>query len=53
VSRHRCTAATAHGVGGAAADLPPSGHLDPGEYLDLQPVGALRHGFDDDDLSLP
>jgi type IV secretion system protein VirD4 len=38
-------------AGAAAEDLPPSGHLDPGEYLDLQPVGALRHDHDDD-LSL-
>jgi len=37
--------------GASAEDLPPSGHLDPGEYLDLQPVGALRHDHDDD-LSL-
>jgi type IV secretion system protein VirD4 len=40
-------------VAPGAEDLPPSGHLDPGEYLDLQPVGALRHDFGDDDLSLP
>jgi type IV secretion system protein VirD4 len=39
-------------AGAGAEDLPPSGHLDPGEYLDLQPVGGLRHDFDDDDLSL-
>ena len=38
--------------GAAAEDLPPSGHVDPGEYLDLQPVSALRHGHDDDDFSL-
>jgi type IV secretion system protein VirD4 len=35
-------------AGAAAEDLPPSGHLDPGEYLDLQPVGALSPDHDDD-----
>jgi len=44
--------ASAAAYGAAAEDLPPSGHFDPGEYLDLQPVSALRHGHDDDDFSL-
>ena len=41
----------ADAAGAAAEDQPPPGHLDVGEYLDLQPVGALRHDHDDD-LSL-
>jgi hypothetical protein len=39
-------------AGAVAEDLPPSGDLDPSEYLDLQPVGAMRPDHDDDDLSL-
>jgi type IV secretion system protein VirD4 len=46
----RQTAST--GRDGAASEDLPLAYVDPGEYLDLQPVGALRHGHDDDDFSL-
>jgi hypothetical protein len=48
VSPPRQSRTGSYGVSGAAEDMPAAAHIDPGEYLDLQPVGALRHDHDDD-----